>query len=232
MNKKDDNKNILATAFNSCFECKNHAMENIGGIQKYLDKVNLYNSKHVYYTSEEFVYLLESRIPFALGSWIESERNRNKIKDYQTNLYMYNLNDISMISRKQYAKFYSTLMKGPFRYVQESNCSEKSIEEKRFHLYLPVTELKGVGFDIQQIIYENVREELELKLGVPLDSSFYLHKNIIPSGNKVQINKNAPVYDLRPKLKKIKRIGRIYEKEFVSTTDLSDKSKRQIVPTF
>lgn len=204
---------ILATSYGRSFKSKEEAMKNIGEIQTYIDEAHLNSRKHNYCNQGSFIGLLENKVPFALGSWLESERSRVEIKGYQTTVYMFNLNDLSSISPRHYNEVYWSLLKGPFKYIQESHSSGKLINEKKFHLYLPVTELKGVDFDIQQIIYEQVRAALEMKLGLQFDESFYLHKNIIPSGKTVQVNHHAPIFDLQPYLNDITRIGRIYNKK-------------------
>ncbi|AIF45127.1 hypothetical protein [Virgibacillus sp. SK37] len=104
-------------------------------------------------------------------------------------------------------------MNGPFRFIQESFSSGDKQAERRYHLYLPVTELENVDFEVQQLIYEWVRDDLEIKLGIQLDSSTYLHKNILPSTNKVKVNKDASIFDLQPYLNKYRRIEKVVKKK-------------------
>ena len=213
MKHKDNDAGILFTPFTHGFDSKEDAMENIGLVQSNLDQANIKNDRHNRVAEPIFVYRLRNGVPHAMGSWKLSERTRSKIKDYRTNYYCFNLNDLSNIPPKSLPNVISGIMNGPFHFVQESFSSSDTLSEKKYHLYLPVIELEDVDFEVQQLIYEMVRDDLEIKLGIQLDENTYIHKNILASRNKVQVNGDAPIFDLKPYLNKIKRIEEIVKKK-------------------
>lgn len=212
MSKKENEPGVLVTSFTHGFDSMEEAMENIGLVQSYLDEANIKKNSHNRVGDSMFAFKLRNGIPHAMGSWILSERTRSKINGYRTNYYCYNLNDLSNIPPKSLQIVISGIMNGPFHFIQESFSSGDTLAEKKYHLYLPVTELEGVDFEVQQLIYEWVRADLEIKLGIQLDESTYLHKNILASRNKVHVNVDAPVFDLTSYLNKFKRIERIVKK--------------------
>ncbi|AIF45092.1 hypothetical protein [Virgibacillus sp. SK37] len=211
-NKKND-RGVLVTPFTHGFDSKEDAIKNIGLVQSYLDETNMENNTHTRVAEPIFAYKLRNGTPHAIGSWILSERTRDKIKDYRTNYYCFNLNDLSNIPPKSLPNVISGIMNGPFRFIQESFSSGDTLSEKKYHLYLPVTELEDVDFEVQQLIYEMVRDDLEIKLGIQLDENTYIHKNILASKNDVHVNEDAPIIDLKPYLNKIKRIERVVKKK-------------------
>ncbi|NRG46853.1 hypothetical protein HRF87_19090 [Bacillus sp. CRN 9] len=204
---------VLVTLFTHGFDSKADALENMGLVQSHLEQANIVSHTHNRITEPIFSYNLRNGIPHAMGSWIRSERSRNKINGYRINYYCFNLNDLSNIPQKSLPNVISGIMNGPFRYVQESFSSGDTFVEKKYHLYLPVTELEDVDFEVQQLIYEWVRADLEVKLGIQLDENTYLHKNILASRNKVEVNNDVSVFDLTPYLKKFKRIERIVRRQ-------------------
>lgn len=212
MRNKNNDVGILFTPFTHGFDSKEEAIKNIGFVQSYLDEANLKSNTYNWVVESMFVYRLVNGVPHAMGSWILSERTRSKIKDYRTNYYCFNLNDLSNSPPKSVPNIISGIMNGPFRFVQESFSSGDSLSEKKYHLYLPVIELEDVDFEVQQLMYEMVRDDLEIKLGIQLDENTYIHKNILASRNKVHVNGNAPIFDLKPYLNKIKRIEEVVKK--------------------
>lgn len=210
-NTKND-PGVLVTPYTHGFDSKENVMKNIGLVQSYLDEANKENNTHNRVAEPIFAYKLKNGTPHAMGSWKLSERTRSKIKDYRTNYYCFNLNDLSNIPPKSLPSVLSGIMNGPFRFIQESFSSGDILSEKKYHLYLPVTELEDLDFEVQQLIYEMVRDELEIKLGIQLDENTYLHKNILASKNKVHGNEDAPIFDLKPYLNKIRRIEKIVKK--------------------
>ncbi|MEC5424294.1 hypothetical protein QGM71_12405 [Virgibacillus sp. C22-A2] len=154
MKKKETESGNLITPYTRGFSSKEDAIENIELIQSHLDQVNVKNNEHNRLDDTSFSYMLSNGYPMAMGSWKNSERTRNKIKNYRTNIYWYNLNDLSSTPPKILPKVISSIMNGPFRFIQESYSSGDKLAEKRYHLYLPVIELENVDFEVQQLIYE------------------------------------------------------------------------------
>ncbi|CAM5734442.1 hypothetical protein SAFG77S_11623 [Streptomyces afghaniensis] len=212
MNAKDNESGYLVTSYTQGFDSKEEAMGNIRQVQAYLDNANIKNKSHYKATSKQFVRMNEDGTPHAMGVWKESERTRGKIEAYLSNMYWFNFNDLSNIHPDSLPKVISDIKNGPFRYLQESFSSGSELIDNKYHLYLPVTELRDVDFEVQQLIYEWVRDDLEIKLGIQLDKSTYLHKNILASRNKVIVNEDAPVFDLKPYLAKFKRIEKVLKK--------------------
>lgn len=213
MSQHADEAGILVTSFNQSYHSMDQAMKDIKWIQYSLDQANISRTDYNRVTSLEMVQMCRSGTPHAMGSWKFSERTRKKVKEYQTNYYMYNLNDLSSVHPGFLHQVVSGIMNGPFRFIQESFSSEKKLEEKKYHLYLPVTELENVDFEEQQLIYEWVRDDLELKLGIKLDQNTYLHKNILASNHEVIVNEDALVYDLMQYVSEIKRVEKMLAKK-------------------
>ena len=209
---KQNESGILVTPYTEGFDSMEDAMGNIKKVQAYLDQANIKNSSHYRTTSTQFVSMNENGTPHAMGVWECSERTREQIKAYLSNIYWFNLNDLSYTHPNSLPKVISDIMNGPFRFIQESFSSGSELVDKKYHIYLPVTELQDVDFEVQQLIYEWVRDDLEIKLGIQLDQSTYLHKNILASRNKVIVNEDAPVFDLKPYLAKFKRIEKVLKK--------------------
>jgi len=212
MKHKNSDVGILFTPFTHGFDSKEDAMENIGLVQSSLDQANIKNDRHNRVAEPIFVYRLSTGVPHAMGSWKLSERTRSKIKDYRTNYYCFNLNDLSNIPPKSLPNVISGIKNGPFRFIQESFSSGDTLSEKKYHLYLPVMELENIDFEVQQLIYEMVRDDLEIKLGIQLDENTYIHKNMLASKNQVHVNEDAPIFDLKPYLNKIKHIEEVVKK--------------------
>lgn len=210
---RENDIGILFTPFTHGFDSKEEAMENIGLVQSNLDQENIKNDRHNRVAEPMFVYRLRNGVPHAMGSWKLSERTRSKIKGYRTNFYCFNLNDLSNIPPKCLPNVISAIMNGPFRFVQESFSSGDTLSEKKYHLYLPVMELENVDFEVQQLVYEMVRDDFEIKLGIQLDENTYIHKNILASRNKVHVNEDAPTFNLKPYLNKIRRIEEVVKKK-------------------
>jgi len=229
---------ILITPFEQSYHYLDQAMKDIKWIQYTLDQANISRTDYNRVTSQEFVQMCRNGTPHAMGSWKFSERTRNRIKEYRTNYYMFNLNDLSSVHPHYLHQVLSGVMNGPFRFIQESFSSGHKPEEKRYHLYLPVTELEDVDFEEQQLIYEWVRDDLELKLGVKLDQNTYLQKNILASNYDVLVNEDAPVYDLMPYVNEIKRVEkmlakrqkRVSKQEVICHSVEEDFKKKYIVP--
>ncbi|MEC5424293.1 hypothetical protein QGM71_12400 [Virgibacillus sp. C22-A2] len=84
-----------------------------------------------------------------------------------------------------------------------------------------------------------MRDDLEIKLGIQLDSSTYLHKDILPSTNNVKLIKDAPICDLQPYLNKYRRIekivkkksGKVDKKEMVQQVVEEDFKSKSIIST-
>ncbi|WP_327607858.1 hypothetical protein [Virgibacillus tibetensis] len=76
-------------------------------------------------------------------------------------------------------------------------------------------------------------------MGIQLDSSTYLHKDILPSTNNVKLIKDAPICDLQPYLNKYRRIekivkkksGKVDKKEMVQQVVEEDFKSKSIIST-
>lgn len=214
---KGDRKNsiksmgILMQPYTESFHSKKEAEDNIGVIQKYFDDVNEKKKGHNRVPIQGFLQYLLEGTPITAGYWEYSKRLRNEIKNYKTNIFCFNLNDLSYIPPNQLKKVIRKLH-DHCHFVQESYSSGKELSEKKFHCYVLVSEI-CVGYDITSYIMEKFRDELGVKIGVMFDTSMVLGKNILPSGKKVLINEDLEIYNLKPYLNEISRIEKLLEKE-------------------
>ncbi|MBS4220072.1 DEAD/DEAH box helicase family protein [Bacillus sp. FJAT-49711] len=202
---------ILMQPFTHGFDSKEEALVNIEVIQKYLDEVNEKKKGFNRVTWQEFKRYLTGGVPLSVGSWEKSKRLRNFIQNHQTNIYCFNLNDISSIPPNQIEKVIQNIY-DYCHFVQESYSSGKKLSEKNYHCYVLVSE-ECVGYEISSYVMERFRDDLGAKIGVAFDKSMTLSKNILPSGKPVTVNEDLEIYSLNPYLNEISRIEKILEKE-------------------
>lgn len=193
------------------FNTKKEAMANIEVIQKYFDGVNERKKGFNRVNWQEFKSYLTNGIPLAVGSWEKSKRQRNFIQNHRTNIYCFNLNDVSSIPPNQIERVIQNIY-DYCHFVQESYSSGKKLSEKQYHCYVLVSE-ESVGYEISSYVMERFRDDLGAKIGITFDKSMTLSKNILPSGKPVTVNEDLEIYSLKPYLNEISRVEKILEKE-------------------
>lgn len=193
------------------FNTKKDAMANIEVIQKYFDGVNERKKGFNRVNWQEFKSYLTNGIPLAVGSWEKSKRQRNFIQNHRTNIYCFNLNDVSSIPPNQIERVIQNIY-DYCHFVQESYSSGKKLSEKQYHCYVLVSE-ESVGYEISSYVMERFRDDLGAKIGITFDKSMTLSKNILPSGKPVTVNEDLEIYSLKPYLNEISRVEKILEKE-------------------